>query len=39
MANFLAQLRRLGETVRVALCKQNEIEFGAPWIPRRPRCG
>jgi hypothetical protein len=39
MANLLAKLRHLGETVRVALCKQNEIEFSAPWNPRRPRCG
>jgi hypothetical protein len=39
MARLLAQLRRLAETVRVALCKQNEIEFSAPWTPHRPRCG
>jgi hypothetical protein len=39
MANLLARLHRLGETIRVALCKQNEIQFSAPWNPRRPRCG
>jgi hypothetical protein len=31
-------LRRLVETIRLALCKQNEIEFAAPWNPRRPTC-
>jgi hypothetical protein len=39
MANLLAALHRLGETIRVALRKQNEIEFSAPWNPRRSRCG
>jgi hypothetical protein len=32
-------LRRLAETIRLALCKQNEIQFSAPWNPRRPTCG
>ena len=32
-------LRRLGETIRVSLCKLNEIEFAAPWNPGRPTCG
>jgi hypothetical protein len=36
--SFAAALHRLGETIRVALCKQNEIEFAAPWNPRRPTC-
>lgn len=30
--------RRLAETIRVSLCKLNEIEFAAPWNPRRPTC-
>jgi hypothetical protein len=34
-----AALRRLAEKVRVALCKQNEIQFSAPWNPRRSPCG
>jgi hypothetical protein len=35
---FGSALRRLGETIRIALCKQNEIEFAAPWNPRRRVC-
>jgi hypothetical protein len=31
-------LRRLAETIRISLCKLNEIEFAAPWNPRRPTC-
>ena len=31
-----AGLRRLIDTIRVALCKQNELEFSAPWKARRP---
>ncbi|MFL6845176.1 MAG: hypothetical protein ACJ8ER_09880 [Allosphingosinicella sp.] len=33
-----AALARFAETLRVSLCKQNEIEFAAPWNPRRPAC-
>ena len=36
---FLAALRRLAEAIRVALCKQNEVQFRAPWNPRRSPCG
>jgi hypothetical protein len=35
---FLAALRRLAETIRFGLCKQNEFEFSAPWNPRRGGC-
>jgi hypothetical protein len=35
---FAAALHRLGATIRIALCKQNEIEFAAPWNPRRRGC-
>jgi hypothetical protein len=35
----LAGLARLAETIRIALCRQNEIQFDAPWNPRRSRCG
>lgn len=33
-----AGLRRLIETIRIALCKQNELEFSAPWKPRQHGC-
>ena len=32
-------LARLLETIRVSLCKLNEMQFSAPWKPSRPRCG
>lgn len=33
-------LGRLFETIRVSLCKLNQIQFEAPWNPRhRGRCG
>jgi hypothetical protein len=35
----LAALARLTETIRVALCRQNEMQFEAPWNPRRSPCG
>jgi hypothetical protein len=35
---FLAALRRLTETIRVGLCKLNQIEFDAPWNPRQRGC-
>ena len=28
----------LKRTILLGLCKQNEIEFAAPWAPRRSRC-
>ena len=37
--NLLRALRALRESIALALCKQNEIQFSAPWNPRRPRCG
>ena len=39
MTRLFTALQRLAETVRVGLCKLNEIEFNAPWNPHRPRCG
>ncbi|HYI64886.1 MAG TPA: hypothetical protein VEW71_08385 [Allosphingosinicella sp.] len=36
---LLPALRRLAETIRLGLCKQNELDFSAPWNPRSPRCG
>ena len=32
------QLRRLVETIRIGLCKLNEIQFSAPWNPRAGGC-
>jgi len=33
-------LGRLIETIRTSLCKLNQIQFEAPWNPRRRgRCG
>jgi hypothetical protein len=39
MRSLFANLRRLAATIRVALCKQNEIQFSAPWNSRRSSCG
>ncbi len=39
MTGLFDALRRLAETIRVGLCKLNEIEFSAPWNPRSHRCG
>ena len=39
MRNFLGALRRLGGAIAFSLCKLNEIQFRAPWNPRRSRCG
>ncbi len=32
-------LGRLLETIRVSLCKLNQIQFSAPWNPNRTSCG
>jgi hypothetical protein len=37
--NVFSALRALGETIGFALCKLSEIQFAAPWNPRRRRCG
>ena len=31
-------LRELIDTIRVALCKLNEIQFSAPWKPKAGGC-
>ncbi|MEA3053458.1 MAG: hypothetical protein QOG72_2361 [Sphingomonadales bacterium] len=31
-------LFRLADSILLALCKLNEIQFAAPWNPRRPTC-
>jgi hypothetical protein len=38
-AGFLAAVRAASHTAMFALCKLNEIQFSAPWNPRRPTCG
>jgi hypothetical protein len=39
MRSFFQTLRRLAAEYRLAMCKMNEIQFSAPWAPRRSRCG
>ena len=39
MRYLLHNLRRLAADLRLAMCKMNEIQFSAPWAPRRSRCG
>jgi hypothetical protein len=36
--NLISAFRDLAETIRLGLCKLNEIQFSAPWAPRRNRC-
>ena len=37
--NIIANLRLLGATLLISMCKLNEIQFSAPWNPARSRCG
>ena len=30
--------KRLAAVIRLSLCKLNEIQFDAPWAPRRGGC-
>lgn len=39
MRKILASLRSLARALDLAMCKMNEIQFSAPWKPRRPPCG
>jgi hypothetical protein len=36
---IIISLRALGEAIRLGLCKANEIQFSAPWNPKRTFCG
>jgi hypothetical protein len=36
--NIIQTLRNAKEAALFALCKLNEIQFAAPWAPRRSRC-
>lgn len=38
MRSFVRVLRRIAADVRLAMCRLNEIQFDAPWAPRRPPC-
>ncbi len=38
MKTIIRTLRRLAADVGLAMCKLNEIQFSAPWAPRRSRC-
>ena len=38
IGNIIRALRRAKDTILFALCKLNEIQFAAPWAPRRSRC-
>ena len=35
---LLARFGQVLEEIRLGLCKLNEIQFSAPWRPRRTRC-
>ena len=38
MRSFFASLRHVAADFRLAMCKLNEMQFSAPWAPRRTRC-
>jgi hypothetical protein len=38
MRSFFHNLRRLAAEFGYAMCRMNEIQFSAPWAPRRSRC-
>ena len=38
MTRSHGRLWRLWNDLYVALCKLNQIQFDAPWNPRRPNC-
>ena len=38
MRSLFNSLGRLTATIRVSLCRLNEIQFSAPWAPRRRHC-
>lgn len=33
-----AALRRVAADFELAMCKLNEMQFSAPWIPKASRC-
>ena len=38
MKTLLDTFRRLAADFHLAMCLMNEIQFSAPWAPRRSRC-
>jgi hypothetical protein len=38
IGSTLSAFRRAADAILFALCKLNEIQFDAPWAPRRSRC-
>ena len=38
MKRILQTLHQLAADFRLGMCKLNEIQFSAPWAPRRSRC-
>lgn len=38
MRSFFHTLRRMIADLSLAMCRMNEIQFDAPWAPRRSRC-
>ncbi len=38
MKTIFRTLRRLAADFRLGMCRLNEIQFSAPWAPRRSRC-
>ena len=36
--NLINAFRDVRRTITLGLCKLNEIQFEAPWAPRRNRC-
>jgi hypothetical protein len=39
MRNLFQFLRQRAADFRLGMCRLNEIQFSAPWAPRRSRCG
>jgi hypothetical protein len=38
LATIIGGLKRARQALLLALCKLNEIQFEAPWAPRRNGC-
>ena len=38
MRKLFNSIRRLAADFRLGMCRLNEIQFSAPWAPRRSRC-
>ena len=36
--SLINAFRDVKQTILLGLCKLNEIQFDAPWAPRRNRC-